>query len=316
MMRFRTWILGAIALSMATLASSEARADGLAAKTDALPAAERAQLASDIAAAKARHPEAFQAVADVKGHLPEGYNRYRNPVPEVGRELTALGPSALLPMLEALAFTTPARPGNNDAERNALAVGLLRATGKLRDARSAPVFKAVLEGSSTDPHVLRAAAEGLGILCGKADLATLKKHTGEQDPLKIAAIHGLGQCRTLESAVESAKHLASLLASTQDTDTAEAVAHALGSIGSPSAWASLGPAAETTGQSVRAIAADALFQGFVSRQDSARLRIQKSILIISPPDADERIQRARGQAPADSLKALDALQRQLNRRRR
>ena len=34
------------------------------------------------------------------------------------------------------------------------------------------------------------------------------------------------------------------------------------------------------------------------------------------PDADERIQRARGQAPADSLKALDALQRQLNRRRR
>lgn len=315
MMRFRTLILGTLALSVATLCSFEARADGLAAKTDALPSVERAQLLADITAAKARHPEAFEAVANVKGHLPEGYNQSRNPVPEATRELEALGPAALLPMLEALAFTTPQRPGNNDAERNALAVGLLRATGKLHDARSAPVFKAVLEGNASDEHVLRAAAEGLGILCGKADLDTLKKHTADRDPLKIAAIHGLGKCRSLASAVDAAKHLAALLAATQDNDTAEAIAHSLGSIGSPGAWASFGPAAETTGQSVRAIAADALFQGFVSRQGSARLRIQKSILIVTPPDANVRIQRARGQASGDTLKALDALERQLNRRR-
>jgi hypothetical protein len=300
------------ALSTLALASASAHADGFLTKPSALPAAERATLERAIAVDKASHPARFAAVAGVQGHLPAGYAQRQNPIPEVSRELEALGPDALLPMLSAIAFDAPAAMGNNEAERQALAVGLVRAVGRLRDTRSAPVLRAVMESASKDGPVARYAAEGLGLLCDKVGAGSLTAHTGAADPLRLAAIHGLGECRTLESA----KHLASLVQPGLDASTARALSVALGRLASPGAWRSLGPSATKTGEAVRALVADALFAGYVSNTGDARVDFHKGILIASPDDAAERIERARLGGDPQLHEFLDRLTRQLGRRQR
>lgn len=300
------------AVSTLAFASASAHADGLLTKPSALPAAERATLERAIAADKAAFPAHFAAVAGVQGHLPAGYAQRQNPIPEVSRELEALGRDALLPMLSAIAFDAPAATGNNDAERQALAVGLVRAVGRLRDARSAPVLRAVMESAPSDGLVARYAAEGLGLLCDKVGAASLTAHTGASDSLRLAAIHGLGECRTLESA----KHLASLVQPGLDDTTARALGVALGRLASPGAWRSLGPSAAKTGQAVRAVVADALFAGYVANTGDARLHFHKGILIATPDDVAERIERARVGADSERNELLDRLSRQLGRRQR
>ena len=81
------------------LFTTSAAADGLAVKTNQLPAKSRVQLQAEIAKFKQAQPKAFQEVRDVQGYRPETYRKFRNPVPMVGRELRRLGKSALLPML-------------------------------------------------------------------------------------------------------------------------------------------------------------------------------------------------------------------------
>lgn len=300
------------AVSSLALASASAHADGLLTKPSALSAADRAALEHAIAADKVAHPEAFAAVAGVQGHLPAGYAHRQKPVPEVSRELEALGADALLPMLAAIAFETPAAPGNNDAEREALGVGLVRAVSHLRDARSAPVLRAVLQTSKPDALVARFAAEGLGAVCSTVGAADLIAHTAPSDPLRIAAIHGLGECRTLESA----KHLASLVTPGLDAATARALGLALGRLASPGAWKAMGPSATKTGDAVRAVVADALFAGYVGNAGETRTMFHKGILIANPADAPTRIERARLGADAELGKNLDGLTRQLARKQR
>src|SRR5262245_4437268 len=107
--------------------SLPALADGVAARPDQLGDAARASLVKEIDAYRAAHPEAFEAVHSVKGYRPEVYKNYRNPIPTATREFRGLGASALLPMLEALALSAPARGDLNDAEWDALAVGMIEA---------------------------------------------------------------------------------------------------------------------------------------------------------------------------------------------
>lgn len=312
MRHFRHLFAALAAVSTLALASASALADGLLTKPSAIPAAERATLERAIAADKVAHPARFAAVAGVQGHLPAGYAQRQNPVPEVSRELEALGPDALLPMLSAIAFDAPAAMGNNDAEREALAVGLVRAVGRLRDVRSAPVLRAAMESAKSDGIVARYAAEGLGLLCDKVGAGSLTAHTGAGDALRIAAIHGLGECRTLESA----NHLAALVHPGMDDTTARALGVALGRLASPGAWRSLGPSATKTGEAVRAVVADALFAGYVANTGDARLHFHKGILIATPDDVTQRIERARLGADKELSPLLDRLTRQLARRQR
>lgn len=288
-------------------------AGGLAASASQIDAAARASLRKDIEAYRVAHPEVFEAIRELRGIKPEVYRTFRNPIPLVGRELRALGPSALLPMLDALAFEAPATQPLTRAEKRALVVGLLEAVGVLRDPRSGPVLRAVLDASAGDERVAVAAAEAMGRLCGDAELNALVEHTAEGDALRLAAIQGLGACKR----IESAKHLAALLAGASDEAVAQTIGAALGSVGSSWAWKAMGPDAEAAGDAVRAVAAKALVQGFVRfAGEQARSRFEKSLGMVEHPAAIEAIDAARPSASVETRAALDALAARLASRKR
>jgi hypothetical protein len=209
-------------------------------------------------------------------------------------------------MLNALAFEAP-RLDLTARERTALTAGMLEAVGLLRDPRSAAVLHAAFEGASKEPVVQHAAAEALGRLCGDAELALLIKHTASGDALAEASTHGLGQCKR----VESANHLAALLAGAPDDAAAEIAAGALGQVGSSWAWSAMGPAAEATGLAVREIATRALVDAFPRRGGAARARIGKAMLLVEHPLLPALLEKARASATPDVQVAFTALQKQL-----
>lgn len=302
--------LGLAAFAAALVVSGAARADGLVAKPSQLPEATRASLQSDIAAYKTQRPELFDAVKNVKGYHPETYKQFRNPVPGVSRELRAFGKDALLPMLNELAFEAPAKDGASDREWTALEVGLLDAVGVIRDARSAPVLHVAFEASAGAPDVAAAAARALGRLGGDAELALLLKHTAANDPLRLAAIEGLGECKR----VEAAKELASIFSATNDETTAKIAARALGAVGSSWAWKAMGPAAEATGLEVREIAARALVPRYRGAPDAVRHRIRTAILMLEHPIVPQLLAAERAQAADTQVEhELATVQQQVER---
>jgi hypothetical protein len=302
--------LCAAAVWLISLAPSVAHADGLALKAADLPAAARTSLASEVAAEKVKHPEAFEAVAAVQGHRPEVYKKFRNPTPSVDRELRALGPSALLPMLSALALEAPPMDGLGVREREALTVGMLNAVGVLRDARSGPVLRAALEKSEAGSRMERAAAEAMGRLCGDAEIAALSAHTAAGDTRRLAAIEGLGQCRRQASA----KQLVGVLKAVSPGDPAAvAAAQAMGTLGSSWAWEAMGPKAAAEGEVVRKMAAQALVEAFAKLPGEARTAAQKSLSLVEHPAAITAIDSARASADPETIVALDALRVKLAR---
>jgi hypothetical protein len=290
--------------------SASALADGLAARESDVPAASRATLVRDIAAYRKAHPEAFKAVADVRGIRPEVYRTFRNPAPNAEPELRALGSAALLPMLDALAFQVPGGTLST-RERTAYTVGLLEAVGLLRDPRSGPVVIAALESGTKDAAVLRAAAVATGRLCGDPELAALTRHTATNDPLRLPAIAGLGECRR----IESANHLAALLASATDDASAEPIARALGVVGSSWAWKAAGPAAAAKGLAVREVAARALVGALPHRAGEARTQIAQSVLLLEHPIVPELLRKAATTANAETKVVIERLQKQVEKQR-
>jgi hypothetical protein len=286
----------------ALLFSAEARADGTSTKTSALPAAARTQLQKEIAAWRVSNPQSFAAVASVDGHKPEVYGQYRRPIPTTEREFRRLGKAALLPMLDALAFTAPERGSLTDDEWNALQVGMLEGVGVLRDRRAAPVLAAIFEAGNA-AVVSAAAGRALGRLGGDAELAVLSKHAVAGDPLLTAAIAGLAECRR----IESAKLLAGLLATTTDAALSETIASALGRLSSSWAWKTLGPAAAATGLAVREIAAKAFVDAFPTAQSGTRDAIRRGLQLAEHPSTLQLIDARRASAPAAQRPALDGL---------
>ncbi len=287
------------------LTAGAARADGLAAGPGDLPAEAKKTLVKDVAAYKASHPEAFTAVAEIQGIVPEVYKKYRRPDPIAAPELKHLGATALLPMLSALALDAPGRT-LSEKEKNAYVVGLLEATGALRDARSGAVVTAVFEGKNKPAEVLRAAAEAMGKLCGDAELASLKKHAAAGDALRGHALRGLGECRRKESA----DHLAGLLAAATDAASAEPIAEALGTVASSWAWKAKGAASEATAKQVQSVAAKALVGAFAKHKD-ARGAAKKALRLVESSDAPALIAAARTAAAAEVQGALDDLAKAL-----
>ncbi len=305
-----TWITKAAVAATLLFTASAARADGLAARTADVAEPARGALAGAIAADRAARPDEYDALGRVRGLRPEVYQKRRKPTPNVGPELARLGPGALLPMLDALAFHAPAlEGGGTEVERSALVVGLIDAVGALRDGRSGPVLRAVLEGAlaAQDASVAAAAAEAVGKLCGDADLATLIGHAKASDPLRVASIRGLGECRR----IESAERLAALIGAASDDD-ARLLAAALAGVGSRFVWQASGPAAAPQGLAVRAVAARALVSAF-ARRPAARGRLGAAIQAVAHPDTVGLLGDARRGADADTAAAIDRLQHDLAR---
>jgi len=316
MRTLRTILVSAV-FGGAFLVTATASADGLTVAPSALSAEAQAKLAADISSARAANPKAFDAVRHLKGIEPSTYGNFRNPRPNVIRELRGIGKAGIVPMLEALAIDAPARADHSDAEWEALKVGMLEVLGELKDKRALPVLRATFEAGGQSPAVLTAAGRAIGRLGSDAELALLTQHAVKGDSLLIPAITGLGELRR----TESAKHLAALLASTQDASVAAATAEALGILGSSWAWLSLGPKAEAKGLEVRKICAEALVPGYARQKGKARAAAGDAILMVDHPSTVTLLENARSSAKTQRA-ALDQMigrvqqQRQRQQRRR
>ncbi len=279
-------------------------ADGLAISATQIPVSARTALAAQIADHRASNPAAFESLAHLRGHKPEVYKRFRNPVPLVGRELRRLGEKALLPMLSALAFEAPVDSARTEGETTALTIGMLEVVGELRDARSAPVLTAVFEASAKKPRIALAAAIGLGRLCRAEEATLLETHAAKAGALQIAAISGLGYCRRESSALK----LAEILASSKDAGVMEAAAKALGVIGSSWAWKAASKAgSSSSGEQVRAIAAKALVSGFARVSEEARAPFQAALMMVDHESTKAWILNAKVNADTRTSEALDKL---------
>ncbi|MBI4702123.1 MAG: HEAT repeat domain-containing protein [Deltaproteobacteria bacterium] len=310
----RGWLALALAVALSA-AAAPAVAAGLVASPQDLEPAARAALASSIQAERAAHPEAFSTLGRVDGHLPSGYGKLRNPSPKlVGLELRRLGWPALLPMLDALAFQAPARRGATDAEQRALAVGMLDAVGRLRDARSRPVLESALR--QRDDEVVRAAALALGRLCDTGSFELLRSAARgsdlARDPRRLAAVAGLGECRRLGSA----RVLGAMMGATRDPVAAQALAEALGSVGSSWAWRAKGPKAEAESLAVRRLAAEALVRAFIGQDGGARQALGRALVLVEHPATPDLLREARARADAQTGREIDRLLGRLEGKRR
>lgn len=277
---------------------------GVALTATQLPAAARAQLQHEIDGWRVSHPGAFRAVAQVKGCSKAGYENNRNPQPECFRELKALGGGVVLPMLSALVFDVPQGLASTPAERTALTVGLLRAVGVARDPRAAPVLKAVFEQGAED--VRGEAAEALGRLGGDAELAVLTQHSVAGDPLRLAALQGLGECKRLAAA----KVLATQLAGHPDETATAITVRSLGNVASSWAWKAMvqgKKATEAEGLQVRTTAAQALVPAFAWASEANREEIAQALQMAQHPQSAAWLAAAKTGADAATARAYEAL---------
>jgi hypothetical protein len=285
-----------------------AAADGLVAKASDLTPARRALLQGQITTFRAEHPEAFEAVRHVEGYKPEHYMQRRNPVPAVGLELRRLGPRALLPMLEALAFDVWPRDGATDREWNALRIGMLEAVGHLRDARASDVLRVAFLGAHR-ADVTRAAAEAMGLLCDKPSFTLLTDALSGTK--RGAAIAGLGHCRTLEAA----KLLAGQLKSAKSSGEASEIAAAMGQLGSSWAWEAMGAEQAALALRVREVLATELVRGFVRYSDRlSREAHSKSLGMVAHPSTSALVARYARDADAATRARLERVAARIARR--
>jgi hypothetical protein len=257
-------------------------------------------LAASVRVDRARHPEVYRRVADLEGLRPEVYRRTRAGRPSVAIELRAMGPAALLPMLDALALSGYPRDLSAE-ERSALRLGLLETVGNLGDARALPLLRSVF-ATATEAPELRAAARGLARVCQDADRRALMDAVGERrDPAAAA----LGLCAD----PEAPRWMVSQLESTGDPAHAAALAQGLAE--SASSWA--GPRARPGMDGpLRARAARAMVRRW-RELPAQRSAIGVAALSMGGAEMLAAVREARRDAPADAAPGLAALERALLR---
>jgi hypothetical protein len=185
---------------------------------------------------------------------------------------------------------------------NALPLALLEAIGTLRDPRARAVLRVVFERPPSEP-LRRAAALGLGRLCDaqaeqllvsasgrNADAAPPRARRPAAVDARIAAIAGLGHCRTMQSATVLADRLADAVRAAESDQNvrtegavAVAAAEALGTLGSSWAWRALGPSRESEALRVRAVAANALLDALLWGGESTALAASRGVAMVEHP---------------------------------
>ncbi len=312
-----SWVVTVGSLSMAA-SSMAAEPGGLALQSIQLGAADRTRLQHDVMADRLARPAAYDVVAVAKGCRPDGWRTARTPEPNCSRELRALGPAGLLPMLNALALDWSPKGLSTDVglrtqEERALTVGMLEAIGTLRDTRARPVLHAMWQQARGRADMLaplgrqmtvaRATAEALGRLGGALELQVLQAHLRPDDPLYAAAIAGLGLCKR----TDSAQLLVTALANAKDDATQRWIVQAMGALASSWSWQALGRVRMEDGLRVRQRVTDALLPLLAKTQSESRERVVESLQLADLPDLPARLANLRATADATLRHDIDDL---------
>ncbi len=293
---------------------------GLAMTAAQLGPADRAALQHAVMADRLARPAAYDLVAAARGCRPDGWKVARNPTPVCSREMRALGPAGLLPMLSALALDwqpdasrLSSAPELRSKEEQAMLVAMVDAVGILRDTRARPVLLALWKLAADRREVQlpieransvsRVVAEALGRLGGAVELQALQAHLRAEDPLYNAAIAGLGWCKR----TDSAQLLVSALAGAKDDATQRWIVAAMGTLASSWSWQALGKVREPDGLRVRQRVTDALLPLLARTQGETRERVVASLQLADLPDLPARLATVRATADATLQHDIDDL---------
>lgn len=306
MMKLSLGILAAIALAT-TAAAASAASGGLAIEASDLPAASRSSLVADIEKARVEVPDLFRQVHDIARRAGEIDASSRRPGAPLTMHFKVLGPRALMPMLEMLAFDSHTPEGLTASARAALRVGLVEAVGIVRDARAVPVV-ARIALRERDVDMTRASADALGRIGTDEAFAALvtavesaEKGTTPGGERVLALLAGVGSSRR----VDGVNLLAKRLDAHPDAATAKAIAKALGTAGNAWAWKTL--ASRTGEATVREIAARALVKAYVAYSGEARMAASNALLVVDDAHTASLIADARRVASPDQAALLDDL---------
>lgn len=268
----------------------------------------RAGLKTNIDRARRENPAAFIRFDTAAAQVDALDEKKRGTLAAVSPGLRALGPEALWPMVERLAFPQEVarRPSREDA-RLAFKVGLVEATGALRDLRLAPLWKSLLESPDTQPQVLHAVAGALArleTLDAANTLIALSKH---EDARGEAAMEALGLCRRLVAT----RALADALDARPEREVMRRLAKALGDAGSAWAWKTSGVKARSEEGAIRRVAAEALVRAYLDTDGDVRRAVSNALLRVDAPQMPALIDAVRPRALPSQQAALDALAERL-----
>jgi hypothetical protein len=266
-------------------------------------------LQADIAEARQRRPEIFAHVEALRAQLllaPPPYERRG----QVTRMMKALGPEALLPLLDLIG--NPSGVGQAPPRtREMLLVGALEAVGALRDARSAAVMQGILDGPEPSESITRAAAEALGQLGDDRSLIYLVAHAVSGDRREQAAIAGLAYVRRPLAVFT----LASRLRIQPEDAIAQRLADAMGFSGSSWAWEALGKGRADEGLAQREELSRALCDAYPVYQGRTRETIGRALLMIHHPSLPAQLAALDVAADRALLADLQALRQRWLRSR-
>jgi RNase P/RNase MRP subunit POP5 len=217
--------------------------------------------------------------------------------------LKGLGATALFPMLAEVSVDASPRGDLSESAWTAWRVGLLEAVGMLRDPRSEPVLRAVLDSPETNFAVVKAAAEALGRVGSDAAAAKLVAMAKAKGPKQAAVMAGMGECRR----TKVAEALAAAIGARPDDATAKLLLRSLGNVGSAWAWKTPVIAASGEEAAVRSAAAKALVGAFVAYEGEARSDATSAILVVDEASTPALIAAAKQKASPEARAALDAL---------
>ncbi len=252
--------------------------------------------AADIRVARAAHPEHFSRVRDLAGLRPAVYRATRLQRPSVVRELRAMGRDAMLPMIDVLAVSGPARQLTDD-ERDTLVLASIEALGALRDRRAEPVLRGAFERMAS-PDAVRAAARALGTLNGDAEVALLTAAATVAGPRQSAALEGIGVTRR----VTAARTLSNALDAATDEAVIVGAARGIAELGST--WAHAAAGRQVTLPHACHVALVRAFARGVAQHE-----LMVAIGAVATAETLRVIEEARAGATGDTARRLDQLRR-------
>ncbi|WP_169927743.1 HEAT repeat domain-containing protein [Labilithrix luteola] len=294
-----TIALGALLGSFFTMGQASAN-PGLAIDgSKVLPVNVSSTLRAEISRGRTADAGSFHAVNDLVARSKTIDARARGGKAAISHALAKLGPTAVMPMIELLAFDGPA--GLPVEQSPAVQRDLVEALGLLRDPRAMPVLGKMLERDA-DFTTTRTVAEAIARMdtdeASQKLVSSLATSSGERAKAILA---GMGMChKTVVT-----QTLAARLAARPDDATAILVVKSLGHAGNAWGWKTL--ADRTDENEVRGAAAKALVDAYVTYTGSAREAAAKALLVVDAPNTSSLIQNAKSSASPEARTALDAL---------
>lgn len=294
-----TLALGALLGTFFTMGQASAN-PGLAIDgAKVLSAQVSSSLRAEIGRGRAANADSFHAVNDLVARSNSIDARARGGKATLSHALAKIGPTAVMPMIELLAFDAPV--GVPAEHTPAVQRDLVEALGLLRDVRAMPVLTKMLDRDA-DFATTRTVAEAIARMdseeASQKLVSALASSSGER---ARAILAGMGMCH--KKAVTTT--LAARLAARPDDATAILVAKSLGHAGNAWGWKTLADRADEN--DVRGAAAKALVDGYVQYAGAARDAMAKAILVVDAPNTSTLIQNAKSSASPEARTALDAL---------